>query len=174
MSQAQMRPTFLLETDRSLDEVLGCVKQALSQEVGRYHGRFAGEHAMISIDESRRHFWSPWLHLEVRELEDKREVFGRFSPHPSIWTGFMMTYLAIATAMFFALMLAFSQMMIGHSPWAFLAIPLGLFIAGMLWIASQAGQRLAQEEMRGLTLLIEGCVEHRVVDRSAGDIKLAT
>lgn len=158
MSHPKMRPTFLLETERSVEDVVNCVKDALTNNSGTYRGRFAGEHAMISIDESERHFWSPWLHLEVRELEDKREVFGRFSPHPSIWTGFMMTYLAMATAIFFALMFGFSQMMIGNPPWAFSVIPFALAIAGSLWLASQAGQRLAHAEMEGLSKLIEDSV----------------
>lgn len=158
MTVARMRPTFLLETDLSSDEVVKCIRQSIANTTGQYRGRFAGTHAMISIDDSRRHFWSPWLHLEVRETDSVREVFGRFSPHPSIWTGFMLAYLAIATIMFFALMLAFSQLILKSAPWAFLALPIGLLVAGTLWFASQAGQKLAHDEMGDLRSMVEACL----------------
>ncbi len=158
MSAVQMRPTFLLETESSEEEVIQCFKDFVSLSPDDYHGQFTGHHAVISIHDSKRHFWSPWMHLEIRDKSQCREIFGRFSPHPSVWTGFMFSYLAIAVLIFFAAVFGLSQQLSGQSPWAYSFIPLGLFVAAILWFASKAGQRLAYSEMKQMKLKIEDSI----------------
>lgn len=113
---------------------------------------------MISIDESKRHFWSPWMHLEIRDNEDKRIVEGRFSPHPSIWTAVMFSFLAVACLSFFAVILGMSQQLMGQPPWAYGFILLGLVAAIALWFVSKAGQKLAHGEMEEMRSRIEDCL----------------
>ena len=105
MSTIRMRPTFSLETDLSEEEIVQRIQDTFSgnpdgQHSSNFQGQFVSRHAMISITESMRHFWSPWMHLEIRDGDQQRQVFGRFSPHPSIWTGFMFSFLAIAVLIF--------------------------------------------------------------------------
>ncbi len=158
MSTPRVRPTFSLNTELSANEVMRCVQSGLEHCAEKYHGQFTSRHAMISINPPQRHFWSPWLHLEVRESESGREVFGRFSPHPSIWTGFMFAWLVIAVLIFFAAMFGISQQIAGENPWALYLIPVLFLIALGLWIGSQAGQRLAHDEMIRMKSSIEQCV----------------
>ena len=126
-----------------------------------YRGQFAGDHAMISIVESERHFWSPWMHLEVRVGDAGPTVFGRFSPHPSIWTGFMFSYLSIAVIAFFAAMFGVSQQLSGQSPWAYYVIPGVLLLALILWFAAKTGQNLAQDEMKQMKARVEACLNEK-------------
>ena len=158
MSIAQMRPTFSLETEMSAEDVMQCIRASVTEVPEKYQGQFTSHHAMISIGESKRRFWSPWLNLEVRDDQPRRQIFGQFSPHPSIWTGFMFSYLAIAVLMFFFVILGISQQIAQQSPWAYGFIPLGLLIAFLLWFASKAGQKLAQAEMAQLKSSIETCL----------------
>lgn len=162
MSVAQMRPTFWFETRLSDDDIMKCIRSSVAKCADEYQGRFTSHHAMISIDESKRHFWSPWLHLEIRNDSTERLVFGRFSPHPSIWTGIMFSYLSISVLVFFALMFGVSQQMAGEMPWAYYVIPGLLVLAVLIWFASKAGQKMAQSEMARMKLKIQECLgEHR-------------
>lgn len=168
MSTVRMRPTFFLDSPKAAEETMLCIKRAFVDSVetnpptdssnADYQGQFAGDHAMISIVESKRHFWSPWMHLEIRERESGRIVFGRFSPHPSIWTGFMFAYLAIAVIVFFATMFGISQQLSAQTPWAYYVIPGGGLLAIILWFAAKTGQNLAQQEMRQMKAKVEACL----------------
>ena len=158
MSVPRMLPTFLLETEKSVEQGLDCVRQAVENSPADYMGKFSGHHAMIGISKSKRHFWSPWMNLEVRDTESRREVFVRFSPHPSIWTGFMFCYFAIGVLVFFAAMLGMAQQLIQQTAWGYYFIPAGLLIAFLLWLASRIGQKLADSEMRQMKLTIQGCI----------------
>lgn len=163
MSAVELRPTFLLNTKLSEEEASQRIRQsfaAVDQSTGpNYHGQFNGRHAMISIDETQRHFWSPWLHLEVRDDSPSQSVVaGRFSPHPSIWTAFMFSFFAIGCVTLFAGMFGVSQQMSGQSPWAYFVIPVGLIVALVLWFISKTGQKLAHAEMEQMRARVESCL----------------
>ncbi len=163
MSTVQARPSFTLTTELSEQELKKCLRQAFAQPVAgagesAWQSRFQGNHAMISIDETKRHFWSPWLHLELGQVDGKHLVHGRFSPHPSIWTGFMFSWLALAVLVFFGGILGVSQQLSGQTPWGYYIIPVCLGLAFLLWIASRIGQRLADEEMHQMKSRLAECV----------------
>ena len=152
------RPSISTSTKLDRDTFMNRVQQSVESS-GNLQGEFKSGHAMISIRESNRHFWSPWMHLDVRDTDTGRQVFARFSPHPSIWTGFMFAYLAIAAIVSFAVMFGISQQLSGESPWAYYFIPGGLVVAVILWLAAQAGQKLAHEQMQQMKSKIENCFE---------------
>jgi hypothetical protein len=163
MSAVQLRPTFRLETELGEDEVIRRIHDSFSNRPDApsqndYQGQFASHHAMISILESKRQFWSPWMHLEIRNDDQHRIISGRFSPHPSIWTGFMFAFGAIACLTFFAAMFGVSQQLSGQTPWAYYAIPLCLLVATVLWFVSKTGQTLARDEMERMRSRIESCL----------------
>jgi hypothetical protein len=163
MSAIQMRPTFALETELSEEEVVQRIQNTFSgnpdgEPANNFQGQFVRGHAMISINQSARHFWSPWMHLEIRESDQHRLVIGRFSPHPSIWTGFMFSFLAIAVLIVFAAMFGVSQQLSGQTPWAYCFIPCGLSVVALLWFISKTGQKLARDEMEHMRSSIEKCL----------------
>jgi hypothetical protein len=127
----------------------------LDEHRDRLDGQVARDHALVSFVESHRHFWSPWLHLELRKSDSSRQIYGRFSPHPSIWTGFMFSYLALAVTAFFACIFGLAQTLAGESAWAFWVMPACAVIAVLLWIAARTGQRLAHQQMVELTELVQ-------------------
>jgi hypothetical protein len=117
-------------------------------------GRVAGNHLMLVIPIKDRHFWSPWLNLEARthrahDSDDTiTHIKGRFSPNPSVWTGYMMTYSSLAVLAFLTVMFGVSQAIMGSSPWTFqFLIPI-LFIAGVMYWSSLVGQKLAHDQMQ--------------------------
>ena len=155
---AKLRPTFRLGTNIPPDALMKCIRLAVSNSSEDFVAQFTDRNAMISINPAKRHFWSPWLHLDVRSEETGDCVVGRFSPHPSIWTGFMFSYLAIGVLVFFCLVFGVSQQIAGQSAWAYWGVPIGIVAAAALWFAAQAGQNLAHVEMQQLKTLVEQCL----------------
>jgi len=145
-----MRPTFTIEFPIDRASAMSRLEALVRDEDYPIEGRVAGNHLMLVIPPKRRHFWSPWLNLEVHDQESGSKVVGKFSPNPSVWTGFMLTYIALATLVFFSGMFGVSQWMMAKPPSAlmFMIIPIVIAI-GMYW-SSLIGQRIANEQMREL------------------------
>jgi len=163
-----LRPTFSLELARPSRDVLAQVYARLAvatvqlrrtripgggRDVAQEH-----DHFILTVQETERHFWSPWLSVEVEPRGGGAHVFGRFSPHPSVWTAFMFGYLLLAVVVMFALVFALALSMSGGSPWT-LAIAGGASVVMVLmWWASQVGQRLARAQMESLRQVLEGAL----------------
>lgn len=160
MTTTRFRPTFSIATQLTSSEFVGRLKSKVNSLPEEFQGQFTADHALISIVERKRHFWSAWLHLEVRCHESGNEVFGRFSPHPNVWTGFMFSYFALLIATFFSLVIGVAQQLAGEPCWVLFLIPLWLVIGLSLWTGSQMGQRLAVDEMARLQKVVRECLEN--------------
>lgn len=160
MKTAKFRPTFSFPTNLTARQVIRLVKDDLEQDPELYYGQFASEYAIIGTTGKHRHFWSPWLQIEVREDQETKTVFGRFTPHPNVWTGIVFINLVLACCVFFGLIIACSQQMAGETPWAYLSIPICLIIGLIVWLIAQTGQRLAESEMEELRSRIEKCLQN--------------
>lgn len=145
-----MRPTFLIEFPVSPEQAIKCLSMLVNDHDLPIEGRIAGNHLMLVIPPKRRHFWSPWLNIEVHACDDRSSVKGRFSPNPSVWTGFMLTYLALGTLVLFALLFGLSQWMMGKPPTAITLAAIPTLIAVVLYLASLIGQRIAIDQMNEL------------------------
>lgn len=159
MATIRLRPTFdILVKDEEPAEVWNRVQ--LSVEKKGLDGQFRDRFAMISMVESERHFWSPWLHLDLRHDDESTTLHGRFSPHPSIWTALVFGYLVLAVIAFFGAVVGYSQWLSGEAPWGCLVIPIVAVLALLVWGISQVGQRLAHDEMVELKRCVENAVEN--------------
>ena len=151
-----LRPTFVVPLNLDRQDAFDRIKTAVDALPDDLVGQFRQGHGMVSISDQKRHFWSPWLHLHVVKFEEQQdELFGRFSPHPSIWTAVMFSYLSLSVIIFFLVIIALSQTIANESPWAWAGIPVCLLIAVVLWLVSQAGQRLAHDEMQMMQSVVE-------------------
>ena len=166
MSSVRLRPTFTLRTGKSKSVVIREIQNAIAENED-FRGQFAGRHVVVSIVESKRHFWSPWLNIEANDSDQGCEVMGRFSPHPNIWTAFMFSYLALAVLGFFAVIFGISQQLLGQTPWSYFFLPVLLLIGMLLWAASQTGQKLANSEMSELKMMIAGCLSDSLSNDSS-------
>jgi hypothetical protein len=142
-----LRPTFQFIVPLSPDD-------AASRLDALYREGFVGEsvrtHLLVTVPRAERRFWSPWLHVDLRPVEGdagSTDVFGRFSPAPSIWTGFMLTYIALATIAFFAAVWAGAQLTIGERPTMVWGVAAPVVIGGVMAWSARAGQRLARGQM---------------------------
>lgn len=145
-----MRPSFVIEFPIEPTMAIDRLSVLMNDKDHPIEGRIAGNHLMLVIPPKHRHFWSPWLNIEVQPCEQGASIKGRFSPNPSVWTGYMLGYIALATLLFFALIFGFSQWITNKPPTALQlgVIPVAIAII-MYWI-SLVGQKLAQEQMNEL------------------------
>ncbi len=149
-----MRPKFEFLFPIAPEHAIELLQSIMDNNDYPIEGRTAGNHMMLVIPIKDRHFWSPWLNLEARSHrangsdETITHMKGRFSPNPSVWTGFMMTYSSLAVLAFLTVMFGFSQWIMGSTPWTFqLLIPI-LLIAGVMYWSSLVGQKLAHDQMQ--------------------------
>lgn len=107
---------------------------------------------LLSAPAAEQRVWSPWLSIDVAPRGDGTHVHARFSPHPSVWTGFAFGYLTLGVVFLVALVIASSGTLVpgAGQGWAlWLAGGVALAIAGM-WGAAQLGQRLGAAQMEAL------------------------
>lgn len=161
MSVRPLRPTFVLHVPFSADEASERLQGLLREENPKVRGQAVQHHMMLTLQDRERRFWSPWLSLEIRKevgVDDTR-VYGRFSPEPGLWMGFMMTYFALGVIACFASVWGASQWVLEASPTALWALPIVAVLALALWLATRTGQGLAAEEMGELRRVVETCLD---------------
>lgn len=157
MTVRPLRPTFVLHVPYSADEASERLQGLLREESPNVRGQAVKHHMMLTLKDRERRFWSPWLSLEVRRevgVDDTR-VYGRFSPEPGLWMGFMMTYFALGVIACFAAVWGMSQWVLKAAPTAWWVLPLVAVLVLALWIATRMGQGLAADEMQELRAVIE-------------------
>lgn len=119
------------------------------------------DHFVLTVAEAEQRLWSPWLTVEVTPKGEGAHLFARFSPHPSVWTGFAFAYLTLSVVLLFSLVFTAALALSGGVPWSlFVSAGAALVLFG-LWWASQVGQRLARGQMETLraelTAALEAC-----------------
>lgn len=179
MSSPALRPTFRLALPQPPDEAINTLATRLAASDAPIVSQRAGRHMTLTVTPAVRHFWSPWLNLEFEIPPPPADSQGvdsagnetdtppagtslhaRFSPAPSLWTGFMAVYFTLATAGFLALMWAAAQWNMGSRP-TLLWVTLGCFLGcGIFWWVSLMGQKLAHEQMHLLRYAVENALGH--------------
>lgn len=163
-----IRPTF----DHTLDLTVTQTAEALFAAIdpgGEYPITVCGNHVVLTVPPTARHFWSPYLSMEAVETGNGTELHGRFSPKPAVWTGFMLGYISLITAGFFGLMFGVSLMMIGRSSaLAFVLAMVFLLSALGMYFMSQVGQRLAHAQMVELHKLVRTALKIGSADGAGG------
>ncbi|MBO6513870.1 MAG: hypothetical protein JJ974_07905 [Phycisphaerales bacterium] len=145
-----MRPRFAYDFPISEGRALELLRGIMDTNDHPIEGRSAGNHLMLVIPVKDRHFWSPWLNIETIKTDDPRltTIKGRFSPNPSVWTGFMFLYSTLAVLGSLAFVFGLSQLVLQSTAWAFLLMIPAVLAAAALYWASLVGQHLAQNQMQ--------------------------
>lgn len=147
----EIRPTTIREHDAAPDDITVALLAHFAHKDGDVIIRSVGHHLVLAHMDHLRHFWSPWLHIEVEPREAGSRVIAKFTPHPNLWTSFAFGYFTLGTVVMFAVCYAGAQMMIGQSAWAWW-VALGAVLAMLvMFVFAKLGQRLAAEQMRELS-----------------------
>jgi len=116
------------------------------------------DHLVLTVPESQQRFWSPWLTIDLTPSDTGTLLFARFSPHPSVWTGFAFGYLTFGAGLVFSLIFAGAQAMVGGDAWPLKISAAAVLVLGALWLSARVGQRLAQAQMSALRDEVERAV----------------
>lgn len=158
MSLGPIRPRFRLTIPGRVEEVIARVQSVADKPESRCVSRVVDNHVDITVVREDRHRWSPCVQLEFRAVEaSDREtiVDGLVGPHPNLWTMFACINMTIALVVVFGLMMGVSQLSLGNNAWGMWTVLGGVILLGVMYGASQIGQRLAAEQTRLLTSLVE-------------------
>jgi len=154
-----MRPRFELATELSVEELTTRFRAHLAATDRPVAGLVFRKHVELTSPPERKHLWSPHLglSLEAREGGGTR-VCGRFSPAPSVWTGFMAIHGVLGMLGIGGTMYGLAEWGLGRTPWTLLsplvAAALIAFVAGAAFV----GQGLGSEEMYELRRFVDACL----------------
>ena len=155
-----LRPTFDLDVDVPPDQAAHRLGALIGAGDGPIVGQTVGHHLMLAPAKRDRHFWSPWLTVEIQPEGDRTRIHARFHPHPNVWTGYMLGYLGVGTATAFAVIFGAVQLTLGDQAWALWIAVAGVATMVVMWIAARVGQGLAQEQMA----ILDTAVRQAVMD----------
>jgi len=157
MATVRMRPTFRAQLDADRDTAMDRIRGALSEDerfAGRWRGK--GRWAEVHVPHDERRLWSPHLSIRLDDDPTGCTLFGRFAPHPEVWTFFMFLYFALSFAVVFGGVFGYVQWASNESAWGLWAVWVGLPAIGLIHGASWLGQRLGYDQMVSLKDEIDG------------------
>jgi hypothetical protein len=154
------RPVLERHWPLASDEFLRRLNAGLASADCRCNGSVMDKHVELLIRPAYRHFWSPWLSGELEsDGEGGSKLFARFGPHPSIWTGFAMAYAIMAAGLITVLVYGLGLWMVGSSPWVLWLAPIFVGVAGLLYLGSLVGRRLASEQIGWMLQMLDCSLE---------------
>jgi hypothetical protein len=146
MTTPKVRPRFEIEAALDADALMERVRGRLPR-CPHCTGVSVGRHAELFVPDAERRVWSPWLSVTADDRKDGSLLRCRFAPHPNVWT----LYLFLAFALGFALLVGttwgYAQWATEGTPWALVSVPIIIVLGGLLYLASQVGQKLGGEQM---------------------------
>ena len=151
MTAPLLRPTFTVSLALPRDEAVAAIRArftATPEMAGRWRGK--GSWAELYLPESERRIWSPYLSIRVDQRRAGSSLFGRFAPHPEVWTFFMFLYFLVAFLILFGATLGYVQWASNEAAWGLWSVWIGAPVLALIHVASAVGARLGQEQMRRL------------------------
>ena len=93
--RASIRPHFDIPLGDAGQRIFPEVKAALQAPKAPFIGDALSSHAYLRIPRDQRSLLSPNLNLDVLDEGGRMTLRGRFTPHPSVWMGFMAVFFAL-------------------------------------------------------------------------------
>jgi len=148
-----LRPRFQLEIPDAREKVLSSFTN-LKREP--FLIKRLDEHVFIKFKKEKNTFWSPQLHLEIDEIDEKNcKLFGVFGPNPSLWTFFMFLHFGVATIFIILGIWAYSSSSL-DKPYSLQLGLMGFMV--VLWFAlylfGRMGRHQGKPQMRELYQLM--------------------
>jgi hypothetical protein len=166
MADLKMRPRFTVDVACDAASVVRALRDRIADAEPPLEGYFNDAHCVLRVPAPRRLFFSPELDLTFERIDEPGpapggiRVRGLFAPRPSIWTGFVFAYSALAVAGLAGALYGIVQLSLGHTPWALL-VPLGaLALIGAVYGSTFIGQGLAATQMYEMRSYLDDCLEH--------------
>lgn len=145
-----LRPRFSKRINKSLPHLIQRFENAKSNKFN-HKVSISENHIFIRISKKEQHFWSPQLHLEIREQEKVNEICGLFGPNPTVWTMFMFLHFVAGTLFIGTSIWGYTLMETNNSYIIPIIINVILIITWLLfYIAGRIGKSKARPQMNEL------------------------
>lgn len=158
MAKFRLRPHCKIQTKLPQEEVLDLIRVKLKDETDKINGQVVQAHAFLKIPEEDQHYWSPELHVWVREQDGSTIVSGVVGPNPKIWTMFMFFYFVVLGLTFFGGIYGIIQWQLGMDAPFLWSIPAGIVGILLVFGAASFGQNKGKEQM----LLLRGFLDRAI------------
>lgn len=150
-----MRPHFEIPLSDDGSAIFAALKHALATHGAPFIGDVLDTHAYLRMPRENRSLLSPNLNLQLIQADDGTLLRGRFTPHPSVWMGFMAVFFTLGMIGLAGLMYGLAQLTVDETPWVMLAAPISLALIGFVYGAAFIGQGLVAEEMYEMRAFVE-------------------
>lgn len=105
-----LRPRFHKDIALTTETILENAKKLKEEVKEDYRIKVSDNHIFLFITLAKRKYYSPHLHIELEEKEDKTtHVKGLFGPDQTVWTFFMFLHFIIAGIFLIFSMIAYSH-----------------------------------------------------------------
>jgi hypothetical protein len=142
-----LRPIIKLEAAGTVTDVT----RRICETPTDYIVTVVNQYIIVKIPESRRHYWSPQLQIEIQAHESGTRITELITPMPSVWTLFAMSYIALLVLGFFGGIVGLAQLQLGQdAPWLW-SLPTVAVLIACIYGAAKIGQRIGRAEVDKLT-----------------------
>ncbi len=156
----RMKPKFVIPLEKNEEVVFERLDRLLKSQRFPVNGQVLKKHAFVQLPKEKRSFLSPYLNLSLKKQNNKMLLVGRFSPHPHVWTGFMLVYSILAFIGIGGFVYGWAQSLIGESAIMMWGGPLSLVVIAFVYGAALIGQGLTSDEMYILRNVVDRAVEN--------------
>lgn len=159
-----MRPRYEAFVPVSQADLITRVRENMRSAEPKVHAVMADRHLELLVDPSDRHFWSPWLSVDIEAAEGGSRVRARFGPHPAVWTLFMSIHILLSFIVLGSSLYAASLWTLGHEPWPLWFALLAMALMGVTYVATLIGQGMGSDQMYILHAALDDMLEHSTAD----------
>jgi hypothetical protein len=155
-----LRPSFSKEVSRPLAEILANAAKIAVEVKEEYRIKISDQHIYFFITRAKKSYYSPHLHIELTENENKTtNVKGLYGPDQMIWTFFMFLHFIIGGLFLIFSVIAYSHWVLKQSTTLDFTI-MGLMVVFWfaLYIQARINRKKCQPEMHKLNQLMERIV----------------
>ena len=140
-----LRPKFQKDVPKSMEAIIETANKLKTEVKDDYRIKVSDEHIFFFITLAKRKYYSPHLHIELIEKEDKTtHVKGLFGPDQTVWTFFMFLHFFVAGVFLIFSMMAYSHWSLGQSTTTDFLI-MGLMV--VIWFALYAQARINRKKL---------------------------
>jgi hypothetical protein len=164
-STIALRPSFNQDVSKSIEEILenaSKIKEEVKEEVkDDYRVKISDHHIFFFITLAKRKYYSPHLHIELSEKEDKTtNIKGLYGPDQTVWTFFMFLHFIIAGIFLIFSMIAYSHWRLKQSTTLdFIIMWLMVVFWFALYFQARINRKKCQPQMHELDKLMTRVLE---------------
>jgi hypothetical protein len=164
MSVPRIRPRFQTLVPCHPQKAFEKFRLRLQQPQCQFEGTVLDTFIHVTVKPEARHYWSPVLMVQARDVEEGTLLHGHFGPHPYVWTLLLAIGASMGLLGLFVAMYGCAQVILEQPPWALLAIPASVLGMALVYGISLIGQWRAHEQMLQLKSFFDVSICAREMD----------